>query len=671
MAAPVARLGVMRLGASRLNTYQPWVKVLIDGVDRTASNQVLNTSEAQITVTLAQGQEPSVATFRVKGFAPAMWQQVLIYVGDTDAAHCLFRGQVLAVDAVVDGAPTSVSYDVSCIDRTPLLDRRRVLRQYGTQSATAIVLDIMSRYTTGFTTDHVDVALPDIDEITFKNDHVSDALTRVAERIGAYWWIDAGDDLHFTTSQEETAGTITSGSLEGVRTARDLAKSEDYSQVVTRVWSRGGGATAVEEVSPGSAIIKVEDVSWYAASGGLVESGPQRLTYTGFGQPAAPVAAPSGTPGVVAGNLRGGYVYAVTYAREGGETTPGPESSVITAGATGPSAAGLAMVMGSGGAIPTGTVVRYKVAFVTGSGLGSVGLASGPFTVSGGGNSIGVGGVSGPIPTGPAGTTARYLYRSDNNSPYGLIQVIPDNTTTGAVDGNNVLGQPPIETGTPVTVTSIPTGPAGTTARGLYRRSTTATLSKRVVQLNDNVTTTYVDDVADEHLGDEAPRVNTVPPYLAGIPASGDGAVRYTIKQGDQVNVLEMAEDEDAQLAMAALVGSVDPEDGVIEEFISDGRLSATEALNRAQAVLAERKDGVTTVTFATRDQTCTPGRLVSVETDYPAVSGSYRIQRVTVTEIGIDGGAATSRVFPLRAVEASSRRYSFEDLLRRIRGNQ
>jgi hypothetical protein len=43
----------------------------------------------------------------------------------------------------------------------------------------------------------------------------------------------------------------------------------------------------------------------------------------------------------------------------------------------------------------------------------------------------------------------------------------------------------------------------------------------------------------------------------------------------------------------------------------------------------------------------------------------------VTVTEIGIDGGAATSRVFPLRAVEASSRRYSFEDLLRRIRGNQ
>jgi hypothetical protein len=100
--------------------------------------------------------------------------------------------------------------------------------------------------------------------------------------------------------------------------------------------------------------------------------------------------------------------------------------------------------------------------------------------------------------------------------------------------------------------------------------------------------------------------------------------------------------------------------------FISDGRWSITEATARANAELSLRKDPLVTVSFTSRDPSMQSGRDVTLTITSPAISGTFKIQRVTITELGLSG--PTGFLFPLRQVEASSRRYSFEDLLRRIR---
>lgn len=62
-----------------------------------------------------------------------------------------------------------------------------------------------------------------------------------------------------------------------------------------------------------------------------------------------------------------------------------------------------------------------------------------------------------------------------------------------------------------IDLTNIPTGPAGTLYRRIYRTlAGGATGTKKLVtQINDNVTTTYNDDIADGSLGAAEPTINT------------------------------------------------------------------------------------------------------------------------------------------------------------------
>jgi hypothetical protein len=148
-------------------------------------------------------------------------------------------------------------------------------------------------------------------------------------------------------------------------------------------------------------------------------------------------------------------------------------------------------------------------------------------------------------------------------------------------------------------------------------------------------------------------------PHLTGVTG-----IVYTINQGDAVNILVQRDDVAAQTALAALIGG--DEDGIREAHISDGRLSIAEAEARGDAELSLSKDPITTVTYETRDPSHNVGADVTFATSFPAISGTFKIQSVGFSQIGISG--PTGRVFPLRSVTASSRRFSFEDLLRQMR---
>jgi hypothetical protein len=84
--------------------------------------------------------------------------------------------------------------------------------------------------------------------------------------------------------------------------------------------------------------------------------------------------------------------------------------------------------------------------------------------------------------------------------------------------------------------------------------------------------------------------------------------------------------------------------------FITDGRWSITEATARANAELSLRKESARDdrVVPDSRDPSMQSGRDVTLTITSPAISGTFKIQRVTLTELGL--GGPTGIYFPAPA---------------------
>ena len=256
----------------------PAVVVTIAGVTRTADTRRHNTA---IAITDLLDQQPNTARLRVDGAKPATGAEIKIGLGGVATlAELLFAGHIREVTQIYEGdKPANIAYDVSAIDYTWLLNRRKVIKYYPSQSATAVVLDLIASFTSGFTTTNVVAGLATIDAMTFTNEDMDDALTRIARAIGGYWYVDALKDLHFFLTEATGNPTIiTSASPQG---AAEIFHQLDLSQIRTRVYVEGGGSNVSASAAAGDTTLLVEDRSWYSSAGGTVVVGAQRLTYTG------------------------------------------------------------------------------------------------------------------------------------------------------------------------------------------------------------------------------------------------------------------------------------------------------------------------------------------------------------------------------------------------------
>jgi hypothetical protein len=579
----------------------------------------------EATITDELNHEPNTASFKVSGIVPLTGQSVAIQCGDTDLSHELFGGRIMAVNKTYEAEkPANVIYNCHAIDPTWLLNRRKVTKKYTSQSATAIALDVISSFTSGVTTVNVAAGLATIDEITFTNEEVTDALTRIVERIGGYWYIDYSGDLHLFLSETVTAFPITTAAPRGMA---GITNNEDLSQAATRVIARGGGANVVSDVLVGGATVPVGDISWYAGGGGTVECGPQRITYTGVstietGSSTGFVNPPPQQTGFASGSggsLTSGatYLVAMTYKTAEGETTIGPTWSVLILGGHGE-------LISSTVTVPTDPKITLKTVYVSAA-------------------------------NGDATTLRKF---TDIAIASTLVQV------TSYTGGNP---SPPS------------TNTAGFGSEGTAAGATTL----QVEDLSQFPSAGWAAAPGDQIFSYTGRSASSGAGTLTGIPASGAGSltaavragtvkavphltgctgITYALVNGDPVNIVAIVNDAAAQTALATRVGG----DGIHEMFISDGRWSITEATARANAELSLRKDPLVTVSFTSRDPSMQSGRDVTLTITSPSISATLKIQRVTITELGLSG--PTGFLFPLRQVEASSRRYSFEDLLRRIR---
>jgi hypothetical protein len=374
---------VARGGATRGAYIAPNVFMTIGGsqvgTTPVAGQRVLNAS-LQITDTLEQS--PNTCSFTVHGFVPALGAEVIITLGSKNSLTRLFAGEILALDEVAladhpQSAP-NIAYAVSAIDYTWLLNRRLVVAQYRNTSATVIAKDLITRFTLGFTSTHVVADLDVLDEITFTNASVTDALSQLAKRIGGYYYVDYHRDLHLYVDQE-SANTVTPPVplTPAHASLRRLTARQDLSQFITRVLSEGGGSNALALCAPGETLLPIEDPVWYNANGGTVAVGPQRVRYSsiraseagalvGPGASATTALTAAAVAGI--GLAPGTYQYAMTFGTASGESMPSPIAAVAISAlglAAPPSPPSVRIDVGPG---PEPGDYTYAITFVTAGG---------------------------------------------------------------------------------------------------------------------------------------------------------------------------------------------------------------------------------------------------------------------------------------------------------------
>ena len=281
------------------------------------------------------------------------------------------------------------------------------------------------------------------------------------------------------------------------------------------------------------------------------------------------------------------------------------------------------------------------------------------------------------IALGPASVTGRRIYRTAaGGTQLKLLVLLNDNTTTTYLDA---LADASLGANAPPGDTSGIPQQAGTVLAGspsLLLAGISAAFSPTggwVIIGNGEVIIRYTGISGNNLIGIPPSGVGsitttisygslaTAAPQLLGIPASGPGAIIYPLISGDNINLLVTVDDVAAQAALAAAIGG----SGIKEAYIQDGRIGYAEAVARGTAMLDERAELLIEVHYVCRDPLTRSGATIHCALPPPTnLGGDYKIQDVTIANFSPKPGQP-----PTYTVQASSERYSLDDLLRMARG--
>lgn len=164
-------------------------------------------------------------------YVPALNDEVIVALNGTR----LFGGVITTIDTELTGANT-VRNKVSAIDFSFLLNRKLVTKRYTNQTINAIIADLVTNFTTGFTVVGV-VANINVTSIAFNRITVAECLRKLADLVNYSWYVDYFKDIHFFAGTTQVAPFIvTSGNFIN----ESLKLSRDISQIRNRVLVQGG-----------------------------------------------------------------------------------------------------------------------------------------------------------------------------------------------------------------------------------------------------------------------------------------------------------------------------------------------------------------------------------------------------------------------------------------------
>jgi hypothetical protein len=370
---------VARSGATRSNYVGSRTFINIGGIDfgSGAVGAGVGVLAESLTKSDAINNTPVTLAFTARGWVPVEGSDVVVTLGSKNNGRREFGGTILSTrHRYVGDKPVAANmlYDVSCIDYTWGLDRRKVSGNYTNASVAAIAASLLT-FAPGYTLRvEPDIGAELLDQITFTEQGLSSAFAQLAKRVGGDFLCDFAKVVHLffenTALAPPTIVNAVHPSLANISFTRDL------SQVATRVLGNFGGSNALEQLAPGATLLPVETAAWYLPQGGTVLVGQQRVTYGGLvvgggGSLVGPGASPTGAPNVAlaqgTGVTVGDHGYAVTFQTATGESIPGPRV-VITVGVFAPPATAPVIGAAIAGTGPDAGAHDYAVAFVTATG---------------------------------------------------------------------------------------------------------------------------------------------------------------------------------------------------------------------------------------------------------------------------------------------------------------
>jgi hypothetical protein len=285
-----------RSAATRSGYYNPFLAVSINGTRREH-----NTDLQSVTIQDVLMDQPDTCELDVFGFTPSAGQAIIVGLGSID--HRLFAGTITRVKEQHTKLNARTVYHCTATDWSYLLDKYLVTNQWTSTSASAIATQIITGYTDsgdGFLPLRIQSGLATVDYFPCTFETVSGALTRLAQFVGGYWYVDAQKVVHFFTGDE--AGTVTPIAVDSSnKEFRNLSAETALDQVRTKVSVEGMASTLLADVFPvsmtGIVLVPVQSIQGYnIIGGGTVRVGTTLLFYT----TAIPATGGSTTTGAVA-----------------------------------------------------------------------------------------------------------------------------------------------------------------------------------------------------------------------------------------------------------------------------------------------------------------------------------------------------------------------------------
>jgi hypothetical protein len=522
-------------------------------------------------VTDVLDEQPNSCRYRVNGAVPSNGDEVLLTMGSKNSLKRLFAGHALTVQQLYAADnPQNVQADVAAVDYTWLLGNLLITKAYRNQSATDIARDLVAFAAgDGFTSGGVAANLPPLDELTYTNEPLPEALTRLARRIGAYWYCDYHKVVHlfFTEPQRPDPEPL----IPAHRSLAHFTRDQDRTQTLTRVYVEGRGSTVLGAVGVGDTKIPLGAVDMFTVASDVflkvsqqgAEGGAQHLSFSGVvaggkGALVGPGIGPSAAPTLAlqsGGSVEAGtHGYAVTFATAAGESlvssvamiTAGPVGNPLTA----PTATFFQTASANGNFMNIGDTVTFTYAYSMGTYAqqtlsapvsASYVLPSNndPF------NPTMVAGIRMDVPysTDPritqiffyikgGGTgNAWALFTQTANNPaggtclYGIMGAGYGSTSYG-LPGSNATAS------NTVLLSAIPVGSTAVTGRKIYRTAANQAQLKLLTTIANNTATTHTDTAADATLGANVPTSDTsglqqppgqVLPGTTTLPVAGTG----------------------------------------------------------------------------------------------------------------------------------------------------
>jgi hypothetical protein len=307
---------------------QPWTARVGSVVIRDVVNEQVNTLECVIDAPWG---------------APAPGYDLRLGLGSTLPDRLIFGGVIQSVDSTFTLTTEHAAWIVRAVDYGVLLNRRQVQCTYTNVPATTAALELLAKFSSGFTGNHIAAGLPAI-TLAITDGNLSAAFTEIANLIGGYWYVDYSRDVHLFVSETDPAtdphpldGTPPEPLADPILTMRS-----DNSQRRTRILVVGVSVGLLAAVRATDGQLPIDTAAPFAGAGALAEFGSDgvRVGYASTapgdasgiltGNVAAPGTAPDRDLAVgVAGQLAGWYQWAVSFGTANGETPIGPRTASL------------------------------------------------------------------------------------------------------------------------------------------------------------------------------------------------------------------------------------------------------------------------------------------------------------------------------------------------------